>query len=74
MLQREESIIHILKSAKDQLGCKLAMRITLPTKLEDLSSVVDLDFEAAGILTQAKGIHSVAGTKATLNNLFEEGR
>ena len=74
MLQREEPILPILKSAKDQLGWKLAMRITLTTILQDLFSVVDLDLEAADILTQAKRIHTGAVIKGTLNKLLEEGR
>ena len=43
LLQREEPSIHILKSAMESLGKKLAKRIMLPIKVKEVSSISDID-------------------------------
>ena len=43
LLQREEPTIHILKSAMESLGEKLAKRIMLPIKVKEISSISDID-------------------------------
>ena len=45
LLQREEPTIHILKSAMESLGKKLATRILTPVAVKDISSIADLDLE-----------------------------
>ena len=73
LLQREEPTIHILKSAMEKLGKKLAKRIMIPEKLRDISSITDIDLESPDNFKGAKILYVGTVTKNTLTELLNEG-
>ena len=69
MLQRDETCIHILKSAMERLRKKLANQIVELDKLKDVSSVFDVDLEEDEIWMVARSVFIGITIKLTLNSL-----
>ena len=73
LLQREEPTIHVLKSAMENLGRKLAKQIVTPEKLRDISSISDIDLESPDNFKDTKRLYVGTVTKNTLKKLSNEG-
>ena len=73
LLQREEPTLHILKSSIERLGRKIANRIVKPSFLKNITSVADIDLTEESILLDPKTIFLGGTTKATMNQLLNNG-
>ena len=54
LLQRQEPTIHILKSSMEAMGRKLAMPIMKPSKLREITILLDIDLESPNIFKHQK--------------------
>ena len=54
LLQRQEPTIHILKSSMEAMGRKLAMPIMKPSKLREITILLDIDLESPDIFKHQK--------------------
>ena len=73
LLQREEPTIHILKSAMEGLGKKLAKRIMLPIKVKEISSISDIDLSNSENFMNTQDMYVGVLTKNVLKRKLDEG-
>ena len=73
LLQLEESTIHVLKSAMENLGKTLAKQIVTPEKLRDVSSISDIELESPDNFKDTKRLYVGTVTKNNLTKLPNEG-
>ena len=73
LLQREEPTIHILKSAMESLGKKLAKRIMLPIKVKEISSISDIDLSNSENFRNTQDMYVGVLTKNMLKRKLDEG-
>ena len=71
--QREDPTIHILKSAIEGLGEKLAKRIMLPTKIREISSISETNLNGPENFMDTQDIYLGALTKNMLKKFLHQG-
>ena len=71
--EREEPTIHLLKSAMENLGKRLAQRIVNPYVMKEISSISAIDVDNDDLFKNPQFIFLGGVTKATLNRLLSDG-
>ena len=73
LLKREEPTLHILKLSIERIGTNIADRMVKPSFLKNITSVADIDLTEESILLDPKTIFLGGTTKATMNQLLNNG-